>query len=440
MEQKNQRNPKRRLNSLILLVAFTAVMLIVSTYAWFSSQKNVSMQGLTGEVNVAEGLQISLDAKNWSGSLDLANLKLDGTTDSNAYYNVVVDEDNGTTVSHTNFVPTELLPVSTTGTQRTVTEIPFYRGANTQDNTSKLQRLDSIAQTKFTYDDDGSSGTPEVATTAAANPDIYPGYYAFDIFLQNSGITSSDTQALTTMDASALASASTDVLQLNTDSSVTVIADGNPDVGLQGSVRVAFAEFSGFAEVTANQAEILKYTNAASSTISDVAIWEPNSTAHIDSIVTGQSSTPNGTVFPYKIQWDTGIPATYDVDSDGIIENGEYIPTYVLTDSANGSTISNIYDWKTTPTVSTDAGKLAMQNVIETGTTGHSGKVMDLKSTTDGTTDFKIYKNTVVKLRVYVWLEGQDIDCLNIASHGGGIDLDIGLIKSITTDIGNRAS
>ena len=70
MEQNKQKNPRRRLNSLILLVAFTAIMLIVSTYAWFSSQKTVTIGGLKGTVNVAEGLQISLDAQNWSQSIN----------------------------------------------------------------------------------------------------------------------------------------------------------------------------------------------------------------------------------------------------------------------------------------------------------------------------------------------------------------------------------
>ena len=55
MENK-QKNSRRRLNSLILLVAFTAIMLIISTYAWFSAQKNVTIGGLKGVVNVAEEL------------------------------------------------------------------------------------------------------------------------------------------------------------------------------------------------------------------------------------------------------------------------------------------------------------------------------------------------------------------------------------------------
>ena len=71
MEQNKQKNSKRRLNSLILLVAFTAIMLIVSTYAWFSTQKTVSISNLTGTVKVAEGLEISLDANAWSQEISV---------------------------------------------------------------------------------------------------------------------------------------------------------------------------------------------------------------------------------------------------------------------------------------------------------------------------------------------------------------------------------
>ena len=71
--ENNQRNSRKRLNSLILLVAFTAVMLIVSTYAWFSTQKNVTLSGIYGKVNVAEGLQISLDAKTWKNEIDFSD-------------------------------------------------------------------------------------------------------------------------------------------------------------------------------------------------------------------------------------------------------------------------------------------------------------------------------------------------------------------------------
>ena len=31
---------------------------------------------------------------------------------------------------------------------------------------------------------------------------------------------------------------------------------------------------------------------------------------------------------------------------------------------------------------------------------------------------------------MYVWLEGQDVDCTNLASHGGGIEVNLGLVKN----------
>ena len=79
MRENNERNSRKRLNALILLVAFTAVLLIVSTYAWFSTQKNVSLANLDGTVKVAEGLQISLDAKNWSSTIDFSQYNQDQT-------------------------------------------------------------------------------------------------------------------------------------------------------------------------------------------------------------------------------------------------------------------------------------------------------------------------------------------------------------------------
>lgn len=383
MEQNNQRNPRRRLNSLILLVAFTAIMLIVSTYAWFSAQQNVSITNITGKVNVVEGLLISLDAENWSDTLDLSTLDI--TTD--AYE------------SNKNFKPTELLPVSTTGVaEASTTDLPMYRGTNTK----KIE----LSDIKATVAD---------GTTAEDNPDTYPGYIAFDVFLQNSNKDGEGSLK--------------DVLQLNTDSTLSLAeVGGNEASGLQNTVRVGFAQYSGTAEITDPAETILSKTNAGDSYISDVAIWEPNANAHIENIVKNNN----------KLILDELVAGEW-----GTTEDGEYdkfdetldVPTYGLNSTAVSSTITNIYDWKATPTTPGDAGKLKMQYTVQTTTDGLA-KAYNLKSTKDGTTNFEIPANKVIKLRVYVWLEGQDVDCTNYASHGGGIDLDIGLIKG-ETDIGN---
>ena len=38
---------------------------------------------------------------------------------------------------------------------------------------------------------------------------------------------------------------------------------------------------------------------------------------------------------------------------------------------------------------------------------------------------------------MYIWLEGQDVDCINYASHGGGIEVDVGLIKDAAVGLGS---
>ena len=59
---RRSRKSKRRLNSLFMTLLLTAVLLIMSTYAWFSANRIVEITGITAKVSAAEGLQISLDA------------------------------------------------------------------------------------------------------------------------------------------------------------------------------------------------------------------------------------------------------------------------------------------------------------------------------------------------------------------------------------------
>lgn len=425
--ENNQRNSRKRLNSLILLVAFTAVMLIVSTYAWFSTQKNVQINGLTGDVKVAEGMQISLDAKSWASTIDLS--KMDIVTNA---YNNVTGTDNST-YTNTNLKVSELQPVSTVGLDRDVTDLVMYRGTNTEGIILK-----DIAAVKSSVDVDNGGQND------TSKPD-YPGYFAFDVFIQNSGLTSNDTQGTTV-----------ESLQLGGNSSVTVKASGgNASTGLQNTPRVAFAKFSGTAPITGSDAtidddkRILPLTNATTSKITDVAIWEPNADKHVSNIVGANNLL--------KLN-DTDLakwPLADEKDATtGIIEfaDGEKVPTYGLTSTSTSASsgIANIYDWTGAEDTAVADGYLALQNVVQTAS-GNT-KVHYLKSTklinndggaaADDIVDFEILKNTVSKIRVYIWLEGQDVDTTNYASHGGGITVNIELLKGTTDDslLGNASA
>ena len=393
MEENRQKNSKRRLNSLILLVAFTAIMLIVSTYAWFSTQRNVSISNLTGTVKVAEGLEISLDAEHWSQEVDFSQYT-DQTTLKKMY---------GET-EH-NVIPSEMLPVSSNGAEGIdATEIPFYRGVNT--NTKEL--------TVPTAENGGK--VDGVGSTKTASDDGFPGYYAIDLFLRNSGIKEGETQGT-----------AKETLQLSSGSTLAIKSGGNADTGLQNTPRVAFALYSGTADVSStSQSQVLTGTNAAGSKISDVAIWEPNSDAHVGYMVTNYND----------ITWKTGEAAKYIADTTNYkYTASEKIPTYALTATSLGQSFTDLYNWDGTTNPS-----LVKQISLQTANGPTSGiyNLISVNSPeasiypidkTGSPTQFQILKNVIIKLRMYVWLEGQDPDCVNYASHGSGIELDLGLCK-----------
>lgn len=378
--ENNQRNSRKRLNSLILLVAFTAVMLIVSTYAWFSTQKNVTLDGLYGEVNVAEGLQISLDAKHWVNALDFSDFdqSVDGawTDDTGKYLDTTATFQTPVT-GITNVTPDEYLPVSTAGTTVTGTTYTGNRLVMFAGNNENTDDLTTVVEME------------EVADS---------GYFAFDLFLQNT-TNGSDP----------------DELLLDTFSAVT---PDNDDTGIENTVRVGFALYGNdsTAASTADgllaQDDVLAATSTGKS-VSKVAIWEPNSNAHIDTILT--------TINPL-ITFSSTDQGTYGMASATAFAATEAIPTYALTAASVGVNYQTIYKWDTPET------GLVLQNTLQTDTDFADGT--DSINITDVSgNNLSIGANQYHKIRVYVWIEGQDPDCINVASFGGGLTLDLGFSK-----------
>ena len=416
------RDARKRLNALILLVAFTAILLIVSTYAWFSTQKNVTLSGLHGKVNVAEGLQISLDALNWANEIDLSNNAEAYFAATNENLGYTTEEDKLSLITpwkaneagdnqyegRTNLIPDELLPVSTTADTNEgidLNDLNMYRGENT--NGIKLTDI------------------KKVASEAAS------GYYAIDFFLQNS----SSEQAITTN--------TKDLLRLETNSDIILDASSKESTGLQNTLRVAFAIYdedtalgeNTLVSNTPSQGQILQATTGSAREITDVAIWEPNAkgeqegtspaittyAAHVDYIVQNNNKvTFSGTD---RNEWS--IPSTNRFTA------GMAIPTYALTTNSVAKTISDIYNWDTTAS----SNGLVKQKTVQTGNTGVGDAPVQLKSVTNGTTDFAITPGKYVHMRMYVWLEGQDVDCTNYASLGGGITIEVGLSKPGSEDL-----
>ena len=392
----------KSLRKLIFLVAFTAIMLVSSTYAWFSTQKDVKLGGIEGKVNVAEGLQISLNALNWKNSIDLSDAGIEEYfSQVNAKLNAEYDLENPYD-GRTNVIPEELLPVSTTaqsgegiGLQR----LNMYGGENTDGKVlSNIKLLNEVPES---------------------------GYYAIDFFLQN---TSAETAT------------ANDLLKLDSNSELTLLSTDKNSTGLQNTVRVAFALFDndGTANIKVNQTptqtQILAGTN--SQNIIDVAIWEPNASgnnAHVQYVVQNNNA----------VTWSIADASTYfnkTITTPEIIkfDGDDLIPTYAITGTSTSATyskgsgatattingIGDIYDWAN----NTETTGLTKQNTVTTTTDGVT-ELTPLVSAADGTTEFSIAPGEYHKLRMYIWIEGQDVDCMNYASLGGGIYLNVGITK-----------
>ena len=208
-----------------------------------------------------------------------------------------------------------------------------------------------------------------------------------------------------------------DNLQLNYDSSLEILETKKSATGLQNTARIAFAKYAGTAETMDSQQTILSATTGTNAYITDVAIWEPNSSDHVDYIVKNNN----------KITWSAKDQTTYGT----AFTTTTKMPTYALRESSIGAKINDIYKWDGSESNVQKQNSLQTTKTSETDFRINEG-VQNLVSATDGTTDFWIAPNKISRVRIYLWLEGQDVDCINYASHGGGVKVNIGLVKGST--------
>lgn len=182
MSKKNQK--KTSLKSAILVLLLIALLLITSSYAWFTANQTVTVSQLQVNVKASNGLQISADAQSWKTILEKADLTTAGTA-----YNVLINqlpEDN-------------LEPVSTTGNVSAGKMDMFYGVAAANDTDGGNFYISSTKETDAT----GKTGK----------------YIAFDLFLK----VDQDT-----------------TVYLSSNSKVTI--NGDTDLGLQNAARVAFVK------------------------------------------------------------------------------------------------------------------------------------------------------------------------------------------------------
>lgn len=452
---KEKKDTRRRLNSIILLLAFAAIMLIVSTYAWFSTQKSVKISNLAGTVQVAEGLEISLDGKTWKQEIDLSKVDWSVTDSGQNDYPVYAGNDNN--------IPEELQPVSTTGVTGQP-DVAFYRGTYLN-NSSATETLAGVTACAAAETDSTSNVG---AITAEVDDADYPGYIAFDVFIKNT-IQSGDAKITEDNDANAL--------QLNLGSFVQILdryAGDDNKIGnidwannvladdlayweasnLTAAARVGLAVYNQTMASSVADAHTLGSVDGSTNTVRQVAIWEPNSATHLESVYSAK-----------KTQYATDLA---DITGGSSWNQQTPMDTWGVTSTAAGHDVPYIYRWFETRPAGTYDTYLAVQNTNKTtvgladGSFGTDNPettdvdestqftiddytvqegIVNLYDTTASATDttnrvpFAIKSNAISRVRVYLWLEGQDVDCLNIASTGHGVLVDLDLCTGETPGV-----
>jgi predicted ribosomally synthesized peptide with SipW-like signal peptide len=324
---KNKRKKQKKLSSLILLLLLSVVLLGTSTYAWFTSNKNVSIEGIDVKVTTSSGLLISADATTWKTTL--TNVDLSGAT-----WTGVKNQLPGTI---TNTTTGKIMDVNETGA------LDMYDGEVTSD-----AGVLKLSTSKAANEANGSSGN----------------YVAFDVFFKTE---------------------TAGQIYLTTAANVTNDATSE-DKGLKNASRVAFVK-EGSTSADAATSDVYALNGA---TEADVVVWEPNYDTHTSYGVTQASSV-------YGINDLTAGAGNAKLAYKGVkavVEKKEL--TYEDDNYVTVDTIGTL----ATPTAYTAIFSL------EAG---------------------------ITKMRVYFWVEGQDIDCENNAS-GTGISLNIALSQNSSAE------
>ena len=419
MARKENKRKKRILN-LAIIFTFTAIVFGSATYAWFIGMRTVNVNPFEVEIAATKSLELSLDGVHWS---DTVTINKDNYDDPGT---------PGTYTSNTNnWAGRGLIPVSTVG------EIDAAA------NRMKLYEKGSLTATKGGYRL-MSSRVPNYEAGSA--PD---GYVVFDLFIRNSSGSEyyPDYNEL-----------NEEAIYLTNDSKVKVGSTGVADAGIENSVRVAFAQIGRVQAPTTTDTEgsdintIQGITcNGATGTQSGgvtgicrtATIWEPNDTDHVANALTWYNTT-----CMERTGADTSLAASYNVDATSTcntVVNGLAYHTYAIGKEIKVENGVDVYDGTdynkyTTDVATSYADAIAVPGEGETSNGKYLFPVpyftdtMKLKTGVERPQFMSLAPNSVTKVRVYIYLEGQDIDNYDFASIGKQITVNFGFTKERFTE------
>ena len=394
---KNKRNGKheKRIKKLAVACTLCAVILTVSTYAWFIGMRTVNVSGFDVNIATTESLYLSLNGEDWD-------------------YTVNINEENITTAGYDGNTNkwSDLIPMSSVGKINAASS-----------------RLTMFEKGSFT----ASHGGYRIMASEVQNsgPEEANGYVAFDLFIKN--LSGNEYYPFI-----AEPEKNEEAIYLTPESQV-IVSDAGADAdktGIENSVRIAFAQIGRVVATTgadadadnydAQIAEITGISCAGGGNVTklcsrDATIWEPNDTKHVDNAINWYA-----TACKKRTGADITDEASFGAACDPIVD-GEFYQTYAVSGVIDETDQVDNYDgeeyngWPHSISPTAADGKL-----VGVDTFTDSEKI---KKGTKRPEFMYLAPNSITKVRVYIYLEGQDVDNYDFASLGRQITINFGFTK-----------
>ena len=408
--KKHNEKHSKKIRKLVAMCSLIAIILAVSTYAWFIGMKRVEVSEFDINIATTEGLFLSMDGIDWKYNLDV---------------NEATQYDNNTN----KLDGVELIPLSSVGDMDSTTSRMKLYEKSSLTAVPGGYRLLSAQVNNYT--------NQEPNTQAYIDGD---GYVAFDLFIKN---LSGDEYYIDNDPDNE------EAIYLNTNSSVKVAdVGGVPNTGIENSLRVAFAQIGRVEGDTVDQDTITGITCAddedgaapVTGICRSAQIWEPNDTAHVQNAINWYDKSCLA-----RTAADVYSSSSYTESDDGTttcndIVNGTAYPTYAISRRIDVADGVNIYDGAAFNTYATNTIGYATYAAAEDKA---PYKLVEYPNFTDTMKKIAgaerpqfmtLAPNSITKVRVYIYLEGQDIDNYDFAQLGAKVSVNFGFTKERYTE------
>ena len=377
----------RKTRRLFFICAIMALILTTGTYAWFVGMKTVNVSSFDVEIAAIDGLSLSLDGIAWSDTVSINQENFKEVNTSN---------------NTNSWGGSGLVPVSSVGV------------------------IDTDASRMIMYEKGSFATTPggyrimasQVENTTEGQLE-QDGYVAFDLFVKN--LSGKEYYK----DLNVL---NEEPIYLTPDSAVTVSTNGGvAGTGIENSVRVGFAQIGRVEATETTQSVITGITCSSDTKVTGICadrsaqIWEPNDKYHVQNAINWYATSCKK-----RSGADLTQASSYD-GSCNTLTDGLYVQTNAISGVIDYRDQVDVYDgadyngYTASISDTAQAGKLFAYDYFTDSEKSLTG--------VNRPTFITLAPNSITKVRVYIWIEGQDVDNYDFASLGKKISVAFGLSK-----------